>query len=132
MEIVIVAFACVLILSHTVVRGIEPRLMELSRALRLKLAQLPQNAPRPICICLIADGRPYCGRPRVQSVDQRDAPWNAASAFANCRRTRPGSDGQQATFNSCKKSRQPYRLTPDVGRSANSRMMRSSASLPAP
>jgi ABC-type nitrate/sulfonate/bicarbonate transport system permease component len=38
MEIVIVAFACVwpmLILSRTAVRGIEPRLMEVSRALRL-------------------------------------------------------------------------------------------------
>jgi len=38
MEIVIVAFACVwpmLILSRSAVRGIEPRLMEVSRALRL-------------------------------------------------------------------------------------------------
>ncbi len=38
MEIVIVAFACVwpiLILSRAAVRGIEPRLMEVARALRL-------------------------------------------------------------------------------------------------
>lgn len=55
MEIVIVAFACVwpmLILSRTAVRGIEPRLMEVSRALRLTPAQriikiiIPAALPR--------------------------------------------------------------------------------------
>jgi NitT/TauT family transport system permease protein len=55
MEIVIVAFACVwpmLILSSAAVRGIEPRLMEVSRALRLPHAQrvwkiiIPAALPR--------------------------------------------------------------------------------------
>jgi NitT/TauT family transport system permease protein len=55
MEIVIVAFACVwpiLILSRAAVRGIEPRLMEVSRALRLPAAQrvwkiiIPAALPR--------------------------------------------------------------------------------------
>jgi NitT/TauT family transport system permease protein len=55
MEIVIVAFACVwpmLILSRAAVRGIEPRLMEVSRALRLTPTQriikiiLPAALPR--------------------------------------------------------------------------------------
>lgn len=55
MEIVIVAFACVwpmLILSRTAVRGIEPRLMEVSRALRLTPVQrivkiiIPAALPR--------------------------------------------------------------------------------------
>ena len=55
MEIVIVAFACVwpmLILSRTAVRGIEPRLMEVSRALRLTPLQritkiiIPAAMPR--------------------------------------------------------------------------------------
>ncbi len=55
MEIVIVAFACVwpiLILSRAAVRGIEPRLMEVSRALRLPPAQrilkiiIPAALPR--------------------------------------------------------------------------------------
>jgi NitT/TauT family transport system permease protein len=55
MEIVIVAFACVwpmLILSRTAVRGVEPRLMEVSRALRLTPVQriikiiIPAALPR--------------------------------------------------------------------------------------
>jgi ABC-type nitrate/sulfonate/bicarbonate transport system permease component len=55
MEIVIVAFACVwpiLILSRAAVRGVEPRLMEVSRALRLPAAQrvwkiiIPAALPR--------------------------------------------------------------------------------------
>jgi ABC-type nitrate/sulfonate/bicarbonate transport system permease component len=55
MEIVIVAFACIwpmLILSRAAVRGIEPRLMEVSRALRLPPAQrvwkiiIPAALPR--------------------------------------------------------------------------------------
>ena len=55
MEIVIVAFACIwpmLILSSAAVRGIEPRLMEVSRALRLPHAQrvwkiiIPAALPR--------------------------------------------------------------------------------------
>ena len=55
MEIVIVAFACLwpmLILSRTAVRGIEPRLMEVSRALRLTPVQriikivIPAALPR--------------------------------------------------------------------------------------
>ena len=55
MEIVIVAFACIwpiLILSRAAVRGIEPRLIEVSRALRLPPAQrvlkiiLPAALPR--------------------------------------------------------------------------------------
>ena len=55
MEIVIVAFACIwpmLILSGAAVRGIEPRLMEVSRALRLPPAQrvlkiiIPAALPR--------------------------------------------------------------------------------------
>jgi ABC-type nitrate/sulfonate/bicarbonate transport system permease component len=55
MEIVIVAFACIwpmLILSRTAVRGIEPRLMEVSRVLRLPPAQrvwkiiIPAALPR--------------------------------------------------------------------------------------
>ena len=55
MEIVIVAFACVwpmLILSRAAVRSIEPRLMEVSRALRLPPAQrvlkiiIPAALPR--------------------------------------------------------------------------------------
>src|SRR5207244_12607369 len=55
MEIVIVAFACVwpvLILSRAAVRGIEPRLIEVSRALRLPAAQrvwkiiIPAALPR--------------------------------------------------------------------------------------
>jgi NitT/TauT family transport system permease protein len=55
MEIVIVAFACVwpmLILSRTAVRGVEPRLMEVSRALRLTPLQriikiiIPAALPR--------------------------------------------------------------------------------------
>ncbi|MDA9520513.1 ABC transporter permease [Bradyrhizobium sp. CCBAU 11434] len=55
MEIVIVTFACVwpmLILSRTAVRGIEPRLMEVSRALRLTPVQrtikiiIPAALPR--------------------------------------------------------------------------------------
>jgi ABC-type nitrate/sulfonate/bicarbonate transport system permease component len=55
MEIVIVAFACVwpmLILSRTAVRGVEPRLMEVARALRLTTVQriikiiIPAALPR--------------------------------------------------------------------------------------
>lgn len=55
MEIVIVAFACIwpmMILSRAAVRGIEPRLMEVSRALRLPHAQrvwkiiIPAALPR--------------------------------------------------------------------------------------
>src|SRR3954470_17071357 len=55
MEIVIVAFAClwpILILSRAAVRGIEPRLMEVARALRLPPAQrvwkiiIPAALPR--------------------------------------------------------------------------------------
>jgi len=55
MEIVIVAFACVwpmLILSRTAVRGVEPRLMEVARALRLTTVQriikiiIPASLPR--------------------------------------------------------------------------------------
>ena len=55
MEIVIVAFACVwpmLILSRAAVRSIEPRLMEVARALKLPLAQriwkivIPAALPR--------------------------------------------------------------------------------------
>jgi ABC-type nitrate/sulfonate/bicarbonate transport system permease component len=55
MEIVIVAFACVwpiLILSRAAVRGVEPRLMEVSRVLRLPAAQrvlkiiIPAALPR--------------------------------------------------------------------------------------
>jgi ABC-type nitrate/sulfonate/bicarbonate transport system permease component/ABC-type lipoprotein export system ATPase subunit len=55
MEILIVAFACVwpvLILSRAAVRGIEPRLIEVSRALRLPAAQriwkiiIPAALPR--------------------------------------------------------------------------------------
>ncbi|MEH2493358.1 ABC transporter permease [Bradyrhizobium sp. AZCC 2230] len=55
MEIVIVAFACVwpmLVLSRTAVRGVEPRLMEVSRALRLTPVQriikiiIPAALPR--------------------------------------------------------------------------------------
>jgi ABC-type nitrate/sulfonate/bicarbonate transport system permease component len=55
MEIVIVAFACIwpmLILSSAAVRGIEPRLIEVSRALRLPHAQrvwkiiIPAALPR--------------------------------------------------------------------------------------
>ena len=55
MEIMIVAFACIwpmLILSRTAVRSIEPRLMEVARALKLPLAQrvwkivIPAALPR--------------------------------------------------------------------------------------
>ena len=55
MEIVIVAFACIwpmLILSRAAVRSIEPRLMEVARALKLTLAQrvwkivIPAALPR--------------------------------------------------------------------------------------
>ena len=55
MEIVIVTFACVwpmLILSRTAVRGVEPRLMEVARALRLTTVQriikiiIPAALPR--------------------------------------------------------------------------------------
>ena len=50
MEIVIVAFACVwpiLILSRAAVGGIEPRLIEVSRALRLSSADRVRRTPRP-------------------------------------------------------------------------------------
>ena len=55
MEIVIVAFACIwpmLIMTRSAVRGIEPRLMEVSRALRLSATQritkivIPAALPR--------------------------------------------------------------------------------------
>src|SRR5258708_28797795 len=65
MEIVIVAFACiwpVLILSRAAVRGIEPRLMEVSRALRLSPPQrvrkiiIPAALPRIFLAFRLAAG----------------------------------------------------------------------------
>ena len=65
MEIVIVAFACVwpiLILSRAAVRSIEPRLMEVSRALRLPAAQrvwkivIPAALPRIFVAFRLAAG----------------------------------------------------------------------------
>ena len=65
MEIVIVAFACVwpiLILTRAAVRGIEPRLMEVARALRLPPAQrvckivIPAALPRIFVAFRLAAG----------------------------------------------------------------------------
>ena len=65
MEIVIVAFACIwpiLVLSRAAVGGIEPRLMEVSRALRLSLADrvgkiiIPAALPRIFLAFRLAAG----------------------------------------------------------------------------